>query len=208
MRTLTRRVAALAIVSTLTLAGCGGAGDDLTDDDAPATDTTSSATEAPDDEDDAADDTEVPDGDTIEGTGYTFAVPEGWRSGKAPSAAIDVAVGDAEDDDGFADNINVIRLDPAPLQDPDPLEDALVKELEGVGSQNITVRDRLEVDGAPAVHIASALTQQGTTYQAEQYNPIKDGVSYVITFSFSDTVSEDDRDDLAESVLASWKWAS
>ena len=42
MRTLTRRVAALAIVSTLTLAGCGGS--DGGSDDSPDNDSSSSAT--------------------------------------------------------------------------------------------------------------------------------------------------------------------
>ena len=208
MRTLTRRVAALAIVSTLTLAGCGGG--DGESDDAAESDTTTSApetTDAPDDDTDI----DAADGTSVKGDGYSYSVPEGWE---VPTQDIpgteqtDSFAADLTDDDGFTDNINVIRLDPAPVKDLDDLEDALVKELEGAGSKDVTARDRLDVDGDEAVHIASALSQQGSTYLAEQYNPIHDGVSYVVTFSFSDTVSEADRDALAESVLATWKWAS
>lgn len=204
MRTLTRRVAALAIVSTLTLAGCGGS------DDAPSVDDLSSSTTA-DPTADPTDGAEPASGKTIEGTGYSFSLPEGWD---VPSQSIpgtgqtDAFAADLTDDDGFADNVNVIRLDPAPLDDLDQLEKALVTEIEGAGSKNVRIGDRATIDGVEAVHIDSELTQQGATYQAEQYNAIRDGISYVVTFSFSDTVSQQDRDDLAASVLAGWAWAA
>lgn len=100
----------------------------------------------------------------------------------------------------------MIRIDPAPVDDLDQLEDALKAELEGAGAKDVTVRDRIEVDGEEAVRVASSQDQQGATYLTEQVNAIHDGVSYVITFSFSDSVSEGDRDDVAESILDTWKW--
>lgn len=205
MRTLTRRVAALAIVPTLTLAGCGGGSD--SDGDAPETDSTSSSTsDAPDDDaDDSAD-----DGRTVEGTDYSYSLPDGWE---VPTQDIpgteqtDSFAADLTDTDGFSDNINVIRLDPAPVDDLDDLEKGLTDELEKAGSQDVSVRDRTEVDGDETVHIASTQSQQGKQYLTEQYNAIHDGVSYVITFSYSDTVSENDRDDISESILDTWKWS-
>lgn len=203
MRTLTRRVAALAIVSTLSLAGCGGSSDGGSDD-KPDSDSTS-ATKAP------ADDVDAADGDSIKGTGYSFTLPTDWE---VPTQDIpgteqtDTFAANLKDTDGFADNVNVIRLDPAPIDDLDDLEKGLVKELEGAGSSDVTVRDRTDIDGDDAVHIASGQNQQGATYLTEQFNAIHDGVSYVITFSFSDTVSQADRDKVADSVLTTWKWAA
>lgn len=207
MRILTRRVAALAIVSTLTLAGCGGSG---SDDESPS-DTKTSATA---DATDATDAPDVPDadaaaGDSITGTGYTYAVPEGWAVPDqeiAGTEQTDSFAADLKDTDGFSDNVNVIRLDPAPVTDLDKLEDGLKAELENAGSGDVTVGDRTEIDGDETVTITSVQTQNGKKYLTDQFNAIHDGVSYVITFSFSDTVSKADRDDLAASVLASWKW--
>lgn len=204
MRILTRRVAALAIVSTLTLAGCGGSG---SDDESPSDSKTSASADATETTD--APDAEAADGDSITGTGYSYTVPEGWAVPDqeiAGTEQTDSFAADLKDTDGFADNVNVIRLDPAPVDDLDQLEDGLKAELENAGSQDVTVGDRTEIDGDETVTITSVQTQNDKKYLTDQYNAIHDGVSYVITFSFSDTVSEADRQDLAASVLASWKW--
>lgn len=199
MLTLTRRATALALVSTLALTGCGDSDDDTPAADATSSTTTDASTDAP------------TDSSTIKGTGYTYTVPDGWGVPKQKidgAEQIDSFAGDLNDKDGFTDNVNVIRIEPAPVTDADALETAFVKELEGAGSKDVTVRDRTDIDGDQAVHVASNRDQAGKTYLAEQYDVIHDGASYVITFSFSDTVSEADRDDLAASVLTSWAWAA
>jgi hypothetical protein len=206
MRILTRRVAALALVSTLTLAGCGG-GSDSDGGDSPSTDKTSSAPSS----DAPKDDVEAPDGDTITGTGYTFAVPQDWAVPEQEipgTEATDAFAANLKDADGFSDNVNVIRLDPAPVDDLDQLEDGLSAELKRAGSKDVEVGDRTEVDGDEAVSITSVQSQNGTNYLTDQFNAIHDGVSYVITFSFSETVSAEDRQKLAASVLSSWKWTA
>lgn len=198
MQTLTRRIAALAIVSTLALAGCGGS-----DDDKPAADAKTSSTAEPSD-------AEAATGSTIEGTGYSFSVPDGWDvpDQKIPGTEqTDTFAANLTDSDGFADNVNVIRLDPAPLKELDPLEKALANELTTAGSKDVTVQDREQIAGDEAIHISSKQNQQGKTYLTEQYNAIHDGVSYVVTFSFSDTVSPADRDTIAGSVLTTWTWS-
>jgi hypothetical protein len=208
MRSLTRRVAALALVSTISLAGCSGS--DSGGDDSPSDDTTSASPSADEPTDEAPEeDVEAPDGDTIQGTGYSFAVPEGWAKPEQDipgTEQTDTFAADLEDTDGFSDNVNVIRLDPAPIDDLDQLEDGLKAELEGAGSKDVKVRDRTEIDGDETVSISSVQSQNGNNYLTDQFNAIHDGVSYVITFSFSETVSEDDRSALAASVLSSWKW--
>lgn len=202
MRSLPRHAATLTLLAGLALAGCGGGDSDDASDDTSKKD---SSTSAPAPTEDPA------TGGKVSGKGYSFNAPEDWRK---PSQDIpgteqtDTFVADLTDDDGFADNINVVRLDPAPIKDAGPLEKALVKELEGAGAKKVTVRDRIEMDGDTAVHIASEFTQQGATYLTEQYDAIHDGVSYVVTFSFSTDVPQDDRDETAGSVLATWKWAS
>lgn len=205
MSTLTRRFAALSIVATLALAGCGSSDSDGTSE----ADSTTSTTDTPTDEptDDAGDQA---DGNDVQGTGYSYSLPEGWEVPKQDiegTEQTDTFAADLTDSDGFADNINVIRLDPAPIDDLDKLETGLKAELEGAGAKAVTVRDRVEIDGDEAVHIASQQNQQGATYLTEQYNAIHGGVSYVITFSYSDTVSESDRDSLAASILDTWKWS-
>jgi hypothetical protein len=199
MRILTSRVAALAIVSTLTLAGCGGSGSD--DDSSSNTSDTSSSS--------SSNDAKPADGDSIKGTGYTYSVPEGWAVPDqeiAGTEQTDTFAADLKDSDGFSDNVNVIRLDPAPVTDLGKLEDGLKAELENAGSGDVKVGDRTEIDGDETVTITSVQTQNDKKYLTDQFNAIHDGVSYVITFSFSDTVSEADRNDLSSSVLASWKW--
>ena len=201
MRSLPRHAATLTLLAGLVLAGCGG-GDS---DDSSGDGGKDAASAAP------ANGAEPADGDTIKGKGYAFNAPQGWEVPKQEipgTEQTDTFVADLTDADGFADNINVIRLDPAPIKDLDPLETALIKELEGAGAKDVTAGERLDVDGDPAVHISSKLTQQGASYLTEQYNPIHDGVSYVVTFSFSTDVSQSDRDETAASVLASWKWAA
>jgi hypothetical protein len=208
MRSLTRRVAALALVSTISLAGCSSS--DSGGDDSPSDDTTSASPSADEPTDEAPEeDVEAPDGDTIQGTGYSFAVPEGWAKPEQDipgTEQTDTFAADLKDTDGFSDNVNVIRLDPAPIDDLDKLEDGLKAELEGAGSKDVTVGDRTEIDGDETVSISSVQSQNGNNYLTDQFNAIHDGVSYVITFSFSETVSEDDRSALAASVLSSWKW--
>jgi hypothetical protein len=207
MRTLTRRVAALAIVSSLTLAGCGGS--DGGSDESSDTDSSSSATtDAPDDSDtDTDSDVDAATGDTISGTGFSFNAPEGWTDAKEVLPTALAVAANRGDSDGFSDNINVIEDKTIVDVDRDDLEKAVKRVLEGVNAQDVTIKDPVEVDGEEAVTVAASLEQNGTKYLTEQFAVSHDGKGYVVTFSFSDTVSEDDRDDLTESVLETWKWS-
>jgi len=209
MRTLTRRVAALAIVSTLTLAGCGGS--DGGSDDSSDNDSSSSATtDAPDSDDsdsDSGSDVDAATGDVISGTGFSFNAPEGWTDAKDVLPTALAVAANRNDSDGFSDNINVIEDKTIVGVDRDDLEKAVKRVLEGVNAQDVTIKDPVEVDGEEAVTVAAVLEQNGTKYRTEQFAVSHDGKGYVVTFSFSDTVSEDDREDLTDSVLETWKWS-
>ncbi|MCL3816886.1 hypothetical protein [Aeromicrobium wangtongii] len=199
MRTLTHRAAALALISTLALAGCGGSDDDTLES-GPKNSSGSSKSDSAD----------AASGSKISGNGYSYSVPEGWATPeqKVPGTEqTDSFAANLTDTDGFADNVNVLRLDPAPITDLDPLEQALFNELTVAGSQDVTIQDRTEIAGDEAIHISAKHIQQAGTYLTEQYNAIHDGVSYVVTFSFSDTVPQDERDKIAGSVLTTWTWS-
>jgi hypothetical protein len=145
-------------------------------------------------------------GDTISGTGYTFNAPEGWTSSPSLPSGVDTIALDPADADGFSDNVNVL-LSPAGEVTPDQVESAGVAELEGVGATGVEVRPRITVAGSESAHLTAELTSSGVTYVFDQYYATNSGQTYVITFSFSDTVSQGDREALSESVLASWSWS-
>lgn len=193
MPRLTRPVAlsSLALVAALTLAGCGST---------PAAEGPASEPAA------SAPAVEPASGDTISGTGYSFAVPEGWGDpGEVPGIEPDAFAADLTDDDGFADNVNVI-VSPAGKVELDQVESAGPGELEGGGATDVTVEPRVTVAGAEAAHISATLASGGTEYLIEQYY-LNDDSTYIVTFSFSPDVSDADRADVTDAVLASWAWS-
>lgn len=146
-------------------------------------------------------------GTQITGTGYSYAAPAGWEDpGEIPGYDLDTVVVDPKDADGFSDNLNVL-LSPAGLVAPELIETAGVTELEGSGAQNVTVQPRAKVDGTEAPHLSATLSENGTDYLIEQYYVSSTTQTYVVTFSFSDTVSAADRAAVIDPVLASWEFA-
>jgi len=189
-------LAALALAAALVLTGCSSS--------APTTDTNSGTDSGTVQEPTVAGAT----GDTVTGDGYSYRVPEGWAvpDEDIPGFTPDSVAADMTDTDGFADNVNVV-LSPAGEVSNDLIESAGVDELEGAGATEVAVQPRVQVAGAESAHISARLSQGGTDYLIEQYYASHDGQTYVVTFSFSDTVSTGDRTAVAESVLATWAWA-
>lgn len=189
------RFAAVLAVLAILVAGCGGSS---SDDKPTDKSTSSSATPA--------------DGKTISGTGYSFAVPDGWDT--PPSAAtsgfdFDSLAADLGDKDGFADNVNVIQQDPSPVKEiTDEADQQLADVLKNSNAKGVKVQERTKIDGAEAIHISSQQTLNGKKNLTEQYYVIHAGALNVVTFSYSPDVSQGDRDDLAASVLTTWKWTS
>ena len=148
-------------------------------------------------------------GELITGDGYTYNVPEGWGLPQQdiPGFDPDSLALDLEDTaDGFTDNVNVL-LSPAGSITSDQVEEAGVSELEGAGAEGVEARPRVSIAGEESAHLTALFTQGGQSYLIDQYYPTHDGQTYVVTFSFSETVSQGDREALAESVLASWTWS-
>jgi hypothetical protein len=183
-------VAALALSAVLLLAGCSS-----TD---PGTEPAPSS---------SAPAAEPASGDTITGTGYSYAVPEDWGDpGPVEGFDPDSFAADLDDADGFADNVNVI-LSPAGKVELEQVESAGPGELEGGGATNVTVEPRVTVAGTEASHISAGLASEGTEYLIEQFYVNSDEQTYIVTFSFSPDVADADRQSVTDAVLASWTWS-
>lgn len=149
---------------------------------------------------------EPADGKTLKGPGFSYEVPKGWvEANEFVPEAVSVAV-DGDDADGFTDNINVIRLDPAPIRDLDELEDTSVDELEEADGTKVQILNREELDGSTGIHISAGLESRGKKYTIEQFNVIHDDVAYVVTFSFSLNKKQATREKITQTVLITWNW--
>jgi len=190
------RSAVVLTVLAVTLAGCGGDGDEKADD------SSSSSSGA------VASEVDPATGPTLKTDDFSYNAPEGWEDAGSAMPGAESVAANTSDDDGFADNLNVLRIAPAPVSDLDDLEDASVNELEGADATDVKIQDRAAIDGLEAIHVSAGMSLNGNDYLVEQYNVIRDDVSFIVTFSFSPDVSEGDRADLSQSVLASWAWAS
>jgi hypothetical protein len=147
-------------------------------------------------------------GDTITGDGYSYVVPEGWGvpTQSVPGFTPDTLAADLQDADGFADNVNVVKS-PVGLVGADQVESAGPKELEAAGATGVTVNDRLTIAGSESAHLTAVMSAGGTSYAIEQYYTSTADQTYIVTFSFNDTVPAAERTALAESVLVTWTWA-
>jgi hypothetical protein len=146
-------------------------------------------------------------GELITGTGYSLNAPEGWAvPPDAPPSADIFVVAEEADAAGFIDSVNVLlgRASGEPLT---AIETNGVAYLEGVGGTEVQVRPRVTVAGTESAHLSAQLSRSGISYWTEQYLVIEAGIAYTVTFSFGETVSLEDREALAESVLATWTWA-
>lgn len=203
MRTPLPAFAGLAVAASLLLAGCSTAIPEST----PSSESQGSESQ-PSEEASSGLDVEPATGETITGSAYTYVAPEGWGvpTESVPGFTPDTLVASLQDTDGFADNLNTLKS-PAGVVTPDVVESAGVDELKGVGATEVTVNDRVTVAGSESAHLSALLTNSGTTYAVEQYYVSDDDQTFVVTFSFSDTVPADERVRLAESVLVTWTWA-
>jgi hypothetical protein len=196
--------AVVLLVTALALTGCAAPSGDAGKDE--KTTTESSASAEPDAgaarELDAAPAT----GETVSGTGYTFVAPQGWGmpAGGIPGFDPDAFVANLQDADGFTDNLNII-LSPIGPFTPDQIEATALVELKATAT-DVEVKERVMIGGVESVHVGAAMAVGETSSAVEQYYVSSDEEGYVVTFGFSETVPEADREALAESVLVTWEW--
>lgn len=209
-----KRVTALTIAASIALAGCSNSSPQepaesspsATQASEPAEETSKPETESSEPAGEVSELTApAATGETFERIGYSFTAPEGWEelTEGITEAGLDIAVADVNDTDGFADNINVV-VSPAGSVTPDQVESAGVAELETAGAVEVTVMDRVMVAGSESAHLSAGMTAEDVEYQIEQFHVTPGDQTFVVTFSFSPSVSEADRNELAQSVLATW----
>lgn len=190
-----RTVAALALSSSLLLAGCGGSDSD--DDKSSRPDGSGGTSTA-----------QAATGEKQTTEAFSFSAPEGWEhNDEVASAALAFAY-DPQDDDGFADNINVIEDKTLAKADADDIERGATASLKSVNAEDIKVGDPITIAGADAVTITSVFNMNGNKYAVVQYAVPHGDTGYVITFSYSPDRPRAEQFQIAESVAASWQWAS
>ncbi|MGO1318527.1 MAG: hypothetical protein ACTMIR_16080 [Cellulomonadaceae bacterium] len=154
------------LAASLVLVGCSGESDPARSTSATSSDATptSSDTATPGTEESTAAD----DPQTIAGTGYSYEVPDGWGDPEQdiPGFDFDTLAVDLGDDDGFADNLNVVLSQAGGLP-LDTIEESAVTELETAGATDVTVLDRRTIAGEEALHLSSVMNQNGVDYQIE-----------------------------------------
>lgn len=148
------------------------------------------------------------DGETVESDAYAFQVPEGWGFPEEAPPGYDATMfaADLDDlEDGFSDNVNIITS-PAGEIAPEQVETDGVAELEAAKATDVTVRDRVTAAGVESAHLTAGFSAEGVDYTIDQYYLTDAGQTHIVTFSFSPDVPQEERDELAASVLATWTW--
>jgi hypothetical protein len=151
----------------------------------------------------------------VEGTGYSFVPPDGWRDAsealEGSAVRIDAAYAEPDPQDGFANNVNVIRESPGGL-DPDRF-DEYVEELRSQAGTlatdaGLTATEELELDGEPARtwNYESRRPEQPRIRQ-QQVVAIHEDALYTLTWSARRDTFEDSRAELQQ-LLDSWRWSS
>jgi hypothetical protein len=151
----------------------------------------------------------------VEGTGYSFVPPDGWRDAsqffEGSAIKVDTAYAESEAEGGFATNVNVIRETPQGLE-ADRF-DAYVEEFRKQASAlatdaGLSAIEELELDGEPARtwDYESRQRPQARLRQQQVVALHGDGL-YTITWSARGDAFEESQADL-DRLLDSWRWTS
>ena len=169
------------------------------------------------------------DAEPVEGTGYTYSVPDGWEDFSDP-AEEEIEIGGfrpdtlvvGEREDGFATNVNVIREDGLPsgvtaaqyadaslagLRDPvgAGMPPEVAQAIEDGNLRQISEPRGAELDGEEAFAWDYRGTQDGRDVRVQQVAAVMDGAGYTLTL----TVLPDRFDEGSEAldqVVESWDW--
>lgn len=207
---------AAALTTTLALAGCSDDDSDKKDDSsesssAPASESPSDTTsESPSETTSPSESTsEEPtsSGSTVTGTGYTFDVPEGWSEQAYPEGAAaqtpDAFAANGADNDGFTDNVNVLL---SPVKD---VTEEMIEQEFAAQNAKVNFEENVTISGSDSLHATTTMTVSGVDYDIEQFYPAdSEGQVYVVTFSFSPELPQEDRDQVIDQTLGTWTWTN
>lgn len=196
----------------LVLGGCGSDAADITDDTTSSATPTQETTETstppePTDPTETTESTDTPAGDSIDGDGYTYAIPEGWEdvSDDPASAQADSAVRVSESGGAFGTNVNVLVSPSAGVTDIESLRDQFKQQIEGMVDSPVKEVPDATIDGETAIGQTATTDQQGATLVFTQYFTAHEDSIYAVTL----TAPQDQADAGAsalDSIIASWKW--
>lgn len=194
---MTLRIAAAAAATMLLVACGGGDSDSESDSGSGSTDTASSA--------------EAASGEEVSTEDFSFTAPEGWEDAAESvpeTIPVDVAYAEVpEEGSTFATNVNVVEEPSAFEGNSDEYADANIQALEGAGYASISKEGTFEVADSEFVVVTAQAEQSGTTQLTNQYYTVNDDRAWVVTFSFGEDATENERTELAESVMQTWAWA-
>ncbi len=153
----------------------------------------------------------VPDqgGRTVEGTGYAVTLPGGWADGTEASTGGAVnfdLVLVRPPEDGFATNVNIIRVESPRAPDVDDLRRAYRGELDAVGAQDIGDARDTTLDGEDAITYEYRQTgPQGQAVRGRQIAAVRDGAVHTITLTaLADGFAAAEAG--FEEIIGSWSW--
>jgi hypothetical protein len=168
------------------------------------------------------------DAGEIDGTGYAYAVPDGW--GEATEDALDLQLegvridsavtGEREDD--FTTNVNVTREGGVPdgvssaeyadvslesLRDPAAagLPPEIVAQVESLDVEGVRRLPGTELGGRDAVVWEYRAVSQGKATRVRQLTAVMDGAGYTVTLTAVPDAFEEGAGALDE-VVESWEW--
>jgi hypothetical protein len=165
----------------------------------------------------------------IDGSGYTFALPDGWEDGADEISNLEdetgvladsVAFGEREDD--FTTNVNVIRQGGVPpgmtarqyariciaqLRNPAAAgaPQDLIAMLENAAPSDIDGPRPTELGGEDAATWQYDSKQGGGTTRVRQLAAVKDGAAYTVTVTALPQTFDDGAAALDE-IVESWEW--
>ncbi|WP_193608333.1 PT domain-containing protein [Nocardioides lijunqiniae] len=220
------RTGLLVAIGAVALAVVGGvltvvlltSGDDDKGDET-ATDPTSEATTEPTDEptdeptaEPTEEPTEVPAG-AVEGTGYYFALPEGWTDITAEvlktegAAQTDLAVAWGKSFDGARANMIVETAFAGGETDPEVLRSTWQNNMAGATGATPEDNGTTVIDGEDAIGVRIArVNENDVAIEQFGYLTIHDGDLYSIILSTQ--AGDQKSQDFYEQILADWTWAS
>lgn len=138
---------------------------------------------------------------------YSFRLPDGWGFPDGAPDGFDATTfaADLRDGDEYPDNVNIL-VSPGGEVTSEQVEESGIAELEGAGATDARALDRVTAAGSESAHLTATVETGEVPYVVDQYYLVDAGQTYIVTFSSSVDVAQEDRDALALSVLSTWQW--
>jgi hypothetical protein len=151
---------------------------------------------------------------TVEGTGYSFVPPEGWRdvseAFEGSAIRIDIAYAEPEPQDDFANNVNVIRETPSGF-DADRFDEYVTQLSRQAGTfttdAGLSAIEEIELDGEPArTWTYEARRPEPPRVRGQQVATTDGDALYTITWTARHDTFEESQTEF-QRLLDSWRWS-